>query len=146
VAVAHALHTTRRVRRGERRIGRLGRLCLVAALAALDSGRRAEIHYREATCACCGLFGGFLALSLARVGTRPAATATAARGRSLLVLIVLIVRLASFDRSILGQRLDLRLQQRRLRWRALLDHDWLAYERRICRAQPCQQALQRFFF
>jgi hypothetical protein len=121
----------------------------VAALAALDSGRRAEIHYREATRACCGLFSGFLALSLARVGTRPAATATAARGRSLLVLLVLlvlIVRLSSFDRSILGQRLDLRLQQRRLRWRALLDHDWLAYERRICRAQPCQQALQRFFF
>jgi hypothetical protein len=112
----------------------------VATLAALDSGRRAEIHYREATRACCGLFGGFLALSLARVGTRPAATATAARGRSLLVLLVL------FDRSILGQRLDLRLQQRRLRWRAFLDHDWLAYDRRICRAQPCQQALQRFFF
>jgi hypothetical protein len=117
----------------------------VAALAALDSGRRAEIHYRETARTWRRFLSGFL--GLARMWTRPAATAATARSRALLVLLVLLAGFGSLGaRAILGQRFDLWLQQRRLRWRALLDHNRLAYGRRICRAQPCQQALQRFFF
>jgi hypothetical protein len=57
------------------------------------------------------------------------------------VLIVRLVSLSSFGGSIPDQWLSLRRQQRRLLWRAFLDHDWLAYGRRIRGAQPRQQAL-----